>query len=119
MKIVIGNILRGSIVAIIVVSFIILMPQQIEFVQEIIKKESIRPCQKAIISDFELYKKNAKFFSSSFTEDDLEEWKNEFTIKEKNIKQLILDNDCEKNPNPDWYDGKFKQDLQNMLDAGF
>ena len=120
MKSVIGGIIGGSITAIIVISFILLVPtDQIVTIQEVIKKETMHPCKKAMIDDFQLYKKNAQFLSSPYTAEDFEEWKNEFAIKERNINQLVLDNDCGKIPNPDWLDDEFKKEYQAMVDAGF
>jgi len=119
LKSIIGGILGGSLVAIIVIGLIILMPTQIEAIQEITIKESRHPCQQAVIDDFQLAKKNAIFASSPYSGDDLEKWKIEYAATERNIKQLVLDNKCGENLNPDWFDDKFKQEYQAMIDAGF
>ena len=95
------------------------MPTQIEAIQEITITETRHPCQKAIIDDFQLAKKNAHFASSPYTEENLEEWKIEYAATERNIKKLVLDNNCGANLNPDWFDDKFKQEYQAMIDAGF
>jgi len=128
MKAVIGGILGGSIVVGLVFGLILIMPTEIQEVQNIIKEESMNPCQKAVIGTFQLAKKNAHFASSSYTQEDLKKWQIEYEATEKRIKHIIengncIDKEASKGgafvPIGDWYTPEFQQKMQMVLDAGF
>jgi len=84
-----------------------------------VEKQSMHPCQKAVIDSFELHKKHANLLENpSTTKEDLKRWGEEFLIKQEQIKQIAIANTCQ-DMNPEWLTPEFQKEAQAMIDAGF
>ncbi len=129
MKTVIAGIAGGTVVAIAIFIVFILMPQEIEYVQEFVTDTSEHPCQKLALEYVGLFQKNAAMLSDpSVTREQLMQWGEEFEKKEPQIKLDVVKNDCmdvraaESGvfvPKGDWYTTEFERELQQMLEEGF
>jgi len=128
MKSILGGIIGGVIVAIIVLGVIIVMPTELVEVQNIVKEESMNPCQKAVIDNFKLAQELAILHQNEIaTQEELNKFAEEMPIKQAGYKQKLIDNDCMNMdaaksglfiPHGDWYTLEFQNKIQRMLDAG-
>jgi len=112
--------IAGGIIGVVVVLIaVIVFPTQINEAQEIIEKQSMHPCQKVLIDDFELLKKNARLASSPNTsQEDSDKWGEEFLEKIQQFQQIAIENNCQ-DMDPEWYTEEFKKKFQLLLDEGF
>jgi len=112
--------IAGGIIGVIVILItVIVFPTQIDEAQEIIEKQSMHPCQKVLIDDFELLKENARLLSSPNTsQEDSDKWGEEFSEKMEQHRQIVIENNCQ-DGDPEWFTEEFKKKFQLLLDEGF
>jgi len=103
---------------ILVLSILFLFSSQIEAIEETLEKQLIHPCQKAATDDFELYKENANLLiSSDLSKESLINWQEEFHKKDQQIKQSLVDNNCE-NTMHEWATEEFEASYRMLLGKG-
>jgi len=84
-----------------------------------LKKQTIHPCQKATIDNFELYKDNANLsITPNLSKEDKINWEKEFYQRDQQIKHSVIDNNC-KDTMHEWVTEEFKESVKILLEKGF
>jgi len=100
------------------VSFFVLMisiPSEIK-VEEIIQESSLHPCQKTVMDQYELYRRDLKT-SYSLSTEDLESWNNFLSDRMKYFSN-ILEQDCQENIG-EWLTDEYKIKMKKIISGGF
>lgn len=115
MKYLISGIMGGVIVLLVVILF----PTQIDVAQETIKQQSIHPCQRVIIDNFEIHKESANIRSFYGIGDErFDEKEKEWKIKLEQNQKISIENNCQ-NPPFEWITEEFMLEMKILWDEGF
>lgn len=91
---------------------ILLLPDQVQAVQDVVRHESMHPCQKATIDHFNMMKRNANSITGpSITEEEWEKYEEELKRIENQYRCGNLDSE--------WWTPEFQEKMLDMLDEGF
>jgi len=100
------------------VSFFVLIisiPSEIK-VEENIRESSLHLCQKTVMDQYELYRRDLKT-SYSLSTEDLESW-NTFLSDRMKYFSNILERDCQENIE-EWITEEYNMKMKKIISAGF
>jgi len=98
---------------------ILFLPDQVQAVQDIVRHESLHPCQKAAIDHFNVYKKNAQLLNDpNVTMEEYEEFAEEWEKIDEENKRTATTYRCDI-IDPEWWTPEFQDRLQKMFDEGY
>jgi len=98
---------------------ILFLPDQVQAVQDVVRHESMHPCQKATIDFFNIMQKNSQLLNDpNVSMEEYEEFTEEWEKFEKEV--TITENQYRcGNLDPEWWTLEFQEKMQDMLDEGF
>lgn len=98
---------------------ILFLPDQVQAVQDVVRHESMHPCQKATVDHFNVYKKNSQLLSDpNVTIEEYEEFAEEWKKYEQELKRIDIQYRCG-DLSSEWWTPEFEEKMQDMLDEGF